>query len=71
LGCARRDRYRQQSGLLNWLAEQYGIHHIYISPYNSQANGIVERHYLDVREAIMNVCDREERKWLTAMHTIF
>jgi hypothetical protein len=33
---------------LNWLAEQYGIHHIYISPYNSQANGIVECHYLDV-----------------------
>jgi hypothetical protein len=34
---------------LNWLAEQYGIHHIRISPYNSQANGIVERRHLDVR----------------------
>jgi hypothetical protein len=56
---------------LNWLAEQYGIHHICISPYNSQANGIVERRYQDVREAIMKVCDGEERKWPTAMHTIF
>jgi hypothetical protein len=56
---------------LNWLAEQYGIHHICISPYNSQVNGIVERRHLDVREAIMKVCNREEWKWLTATHAIF
>jgi hypothetical protein len=56
---------------LNWLAEQYIIHHICISPYNSQANGIVEHCHLDVREVIMKVCNREERKWLTAMHAIF
>jgi hypothetical protein len=37
---------------LNWLAEQYGIHHICISPYNSQANGIVERRCLDVRKRL-------------------
>jgi hypothetical protein len=56
---------------LNWLAEQYGTHHIRISLYNSQANRIVKRCHLDVREAIMKVCDREERKWLTAMHIVF
>jgi hypothetical protein len=56
---------------LNWLAEQYRIHHIHILPYNSQANGIVEHRHLDVWEAIMKVCDGEERKWLTAMHTVF
>jgi hypothetical protein len=56
---------------LNWLAEQYGIHHIRISPYNSQANRIVECRHLDVREAIMKVCDGEERKWPTATHAIF
>jgi hypothetical protein len=56
---------------LNWLAEQYRIHHIRISPYNSQVNGIVECHHLDVREAIMKVCNREEQKWLTAMHAVF
>jgi hypothetical protein len=33
---------------LNWLAEQYGIHHIRILLYNSQANGIVECCHLDV-----------------------
>jgi hypothetical protein len=56
---------------LNWLAEQYGIHHICILPYNSQVNGIVEHHHLDVREAIIKVCDREERKWPTATHAVF
>jgi hypothetical protein len=35
---------------LNCLAEQYGIHHICISPFNSQANRIVECHHLDVWE---------------------
>jgi hypothetical protein len=35
---------------LNWLAEQYRIHHIHISPYNSQANGIVEHRHLDVMD---------------------
>jgi hypothetical protein len=56
---------------LNWLAAQYGIHHIHISLYNSQVNRIVKRRHLDVREAIMKVCDGEERKWPTATHTIF
>jgi hypothetical protein len=56
---------------LNWLAEQYSIHHICISPYNSQVNGIVEHCHLDVREAIMKVCHGEERKWPTAMHAVF
>jgi hypothetical protein len=56
---------------LNWLAEQYEIHHIRILPYNSQVNRIVERLHLDVRKAIMKVCDGEERKWPTAMHAVF
>jgi hypothetical protein len=45
------------------LAEQYGIHHIRISGYNSQANGIVESKHFDVREAIMKTCQGEESKW--------
>jgi hypothetical protein len=56
---------------LNWLAEQYEIHHIHILPYNSQANRLIKRHHLDVREAIMKVCDGEEIKWPTAMHAVF
>ena len=38
---------------LDVLADRYNIGHIRISPYNSQANGVVERRHLDVREAII------------------
>ena len=38
---------------LDVLADRYNIRHIHISPYNSQANSVVERRHLDVREAII------------------
>ena len=38
---------------LDVLADRYNIRHIHISPYNSQANGVVKRRHLDVREAII------------------
>jgi transposase InsO family protein len=42
------------------LAAKYGVHPIRISPYNSQANGIVERRHRDVREAIMKTCEGDD-----------
>jgi transposase InsO family protein len=53
------------------LATKYGIHPIRISPYNSQANGIVERRHWDVREAIMKSCDGDESRWHQAAHAVF
>lgn len=47
------------------LADRYHIRHIRISPYNSQANGPVERRHRDVREAIMKMVKGEESKWPT------
>ena len=38
---------------LDILADRYGIRHIRISPYNSQANGVVEWRHYNVREAIV------------------
>ena len=38
---------------LDILADRYGIRHIRISPYNSQANGVVEQRHYDVWEAII------------------
>ena len=38
---------------LDVLADRYNIWHICISPYNSQANGVVKQHHLDVWEAII------------------
>ena len=56
---------------LEWLAKQYGIRHIRISPYNSQANGAMEQQHLDVHEAIIKVCDGDEQKWPNVIHTVF
>jgi hypothetical protein len=56
---------------LEYLAAKYGIRHIRISPYNSQANGPVERRHLDVREAIMKTCEGDESKWHTVVPLVF
>jgi len=45
------------------LRELYGITHIRISGYNSQANGIVESKHFDVREAIVKTCRGAISKW--------
>jgi hypothetical protein len=50
---------------LDWLAERYGIHHIRISPYNSQANSVVERQHRMVHESIFKVCDGDDSRWPT------
>jgi len=52
------------------LAECYGIHPIRISPYNSQANGIVEWCHYDVREAIIKSCDGDELRWYKVAHAV-
>jgi hypothetical protein len=46
-----------------WLAEKYGVHHIRISPYNSRANGIIERPHYDVREAIVKTAGADIKHW--------
>jgi hypothetical protein len=56
---------------LKFLAEQHGIRHIRISPYNLQANGIVEHRHFDVWEAIMKSCDQEEVHWPHTAHSVF
>jgi integrase-like protein len=56
---------------LEHLAMKHSITHIRISPYNSQANGIVERRHYDVQEAIMKSCDGEEAHWPRTVHSVF
>ena len=50
---------------LDWLATKYGIRHIRISPYNSQANGIVERQHRTIRESLVKLCAGNTSKWPT------
>ena len=56
---------------VNLLGEQYGIHHIRISGYNSRANGIVESKHFDVREAIIKTCRGNEKKWRDVLPQVF
>jgi len=56
---------------LGVLAKRYGVKHIKISTYNSQANGIVERQHFDIQEAIMKTCGGDEHKWHTVVPAVF
>lgn len=65
------DNGKQYISALNWLSATYGINHIRISGYNSQANGIVERKHFDVRESILKMVHNEVNKWPTVVHSVF
>src|SRR5882724_10358180 len=54
-----------------YLSEKYGIHHIKISPYNSQANGVVEQKHFDIRESLMKTCNNEHTKWVGMAPLVF
>jgi len=48
---------------VKWLEEKYGIKGVTISPYNSQANGIVKRPHWDLRQILYKATQRDIRKW--------
>ncbi|KAJ2934659.1 hypothetical protein H1R20_g2456, partial [Candolleomyces eurysporus] len=56
---------------IGYLKECYGIPNIRISPYNSQANGPVERRHYDVREALMKATERNESQWPIVAPSVF
>lgn len=45
------------------LMNKYGIPQIKISPYNSRANGVVERGHFVIREAIIKACGGKPSDW--------
>lgn len=56
---------------LTWLAEKYHIRHIRISPYNKQANRIVERSHQTIRRAILKTCGDKPSRWPEVTPYIF
>ncbi|KAJ8487667.1 hypothetical protein ONZ51_g4028 [Trametes cubensis] len=48
----------------------YGINHIRISGYNSQANGIIERPHFDIRQALFKAANGDQSKWPRFVHHI-
>lgn len=57
------DNAKQFVAALEWLHSKYGITGIRISPYNSQANGVVETGHWDVRQAVWKATGGDTRKW--------
>lgn len=45
------------------LLKDFGIKQISISPYNSQANGVVERGHYNIREALVKLCQGDLKQW--------
>ena len=53
-----------------YLADKYHLHHIRISGYNSQANGIVERPHFNVRDALFKASEGDGSHWHLSVHTV-
>lgn len=57
---------------VKWLKEKYGIAQIRISPYNSQANGKIERPHFDIRQMLAKCCGEQNlSKWYWFLHAVF
>jgi hypothetical protein len=57
------DNAPQFIAALQWLYAKYGILGIRISPYNSQANGPVERGHWDMRQSLYKATGGDAKKW--------
>ncbi len=49
--------------VIQWLEDKYGITGIRISPYNSQANGKIERPHWDIRQALYKATNGNTKRW--------
>nr|GAT43392.1 predicted protein [Mycena chlorophos] len=55
---------------MKWLEAKYGIVGIKISPYNSQANGVVERGHWDLRQSLFKATGGDLRRWYYFLHQV-
>src|SRR5882724_7860788 len=56
---------------VGYLSTKYSIHHIKSSPYNSQANGIIECKNFNICKSFMKMCNNEHSKWINMAPLIF
>nr|GAT44250.1 predicted protein [Mycena chlorophos] len=55
---------------VKWLEAKYGIIGIRISPYNSQANGVIERGHWDIRQSMFKATGGDLRRWYWFLHQV-
>ena len=65
------DNGSEIKGAFEKLMQHYAIPQICISPYNSKANGVVERGHFTIREAIVKSCEGDLNLWPTKVHHAF
>lgn len=53
----------QCKGAVGELLKRYNIPQVFISPYNSQANGVVEQGHFAIREALVKACKGHIHLW--------
>jgi len=54
-----------------YFSEKYSIHHIKVSQYNSQTNGLVECKHFNIHESLMNACNNDHSKWIRMAPSVF
>jgi transposase InsO family protein len=65
------DNGSEVKGAFEKLMKRYSLPQIRISPYNSKANGVVERGHFIIREAILKSCNEDISLWPTKVHHAF
>lgn len=66
------DNGSETKGAFELLVQKYGVHHIRISPYNSKANGVVERGHFILREGLVKACAGQLSRWPELLpHAVF
>jgi hypothetical protein len=48
--------------VMEYLSKRYHLNHIWISRYNSQVNGTVERSHFDIRQSLFKVVDGDQKR---------
>jgi hypothetical protein len=56
---------------MEYLSKRYHLNHIWISGYNSRANGTVERSHFDVHQSLFKVVDGDQKRWSLGVYSVF
>jgi hypothetical protein len=56
---------------MEYLSRRYHLNHIWISGYNSRANGMVERSHFDVHQSLFKVVDGDQKQWSLGVYSVF
>jgi hypothetical protein len=56
---------------MEYLLKSYYLNHIWISRYNSQANGMVDCSHFDVCQSLSKVIDSDQKQWSLGVYSVF